>query len=149
MHLILCESTGDWAAALRRRLPPGMSVVETRSLDELAERLDIQPSATVAIEWNAARGEMLLTEIARLGRRYPAAVVMILADRELASWESAVREAGAAHFVVSRRAVVEVIDIARHRVQSGRWTSLAPAQTGNLEDRLMNELPWANSQAST
>ena len=48
MQLIICESTGDWAAELERRLPPSVSLVETRSLEEMWERLHSSPDLAAA-----------------------------------------------------------------------------------------------------
>ncbi len=95
MKVICCEASGDWAVAIRRKLPSSVSLVETRSLAELADRVQESPSAMVSIEWSAAKAEAMLAEIARIARKYPHAVVIVLANRDPLCPELACREAGA------------------------------------------------------
>ncbi len=144
MKLIICESTGEWATAVRRRLPSEVSLVETRSLTEMSERLDESPAAVVAVEWFAGRAEMTLSEITRLGRKYPQAAVVVLADRDFSSPQNICREAGAMHVVLSRRRVSEIIEIIRHRLRSGNWTDQDIDESSSFEDRLLASLPWSH-----
>jgi hypothetical protein len=144
MNLIICESTGDWATAIRRRLPEGVSLIETRSLPELNERLGVMPSALVAVEWNADKAEELLAELARMNRKHPGAMLVVLGDRRLCVWDAAVRETGAVHCVASRRRVGEIIEIARHRLRSGSWTEGESDASARIEDRILAGLPWSS-----
>jgi hypothetical protein len=127
--LIVCETTGQWAAALRRELPQDVSLVETRSLSELFERLSQRPSAMVALELTAEKKEPTLAALVRIGREFPQAAPIVLADRTLTAWEDLAREAGAIHFVVSPRKLAEVGEIARQRI-----TNLPECVTGAADN---------------
>src|SRR3954452_12583583 len=109
MKLIVCESSGGWGTSIRRRLPPDVSLVETRSLVETAECLEQSPNAMLALEWNSDKAELLLAEIARIGRRRPQVAVVVLSHRDPSCLSSACLEAGAIHVVASRRHVAEII----------------------------------------
>ncbi len=145
MQLIICETKGDWAAELSRRLPTGMPLIETRSLDEVWERLNDAFAATVALQLTAHRAEQILAALVRLDRDYPHAAAIILADRSLAGWENVVREAGAVHFVPSPRQVDEIVALLRRRSQFAAIDMPATlTETTSLEDRILASLPWGD-----
>jgi hypothetical protein len=144
MQLIICETKGDWAAELSRRLPAGMSLVETRSLDELWERLNNAPAATVALQFTALQAEAILAAVVRLDRDYPHTTAIILADRSLAGWEHVVREAGAVHFIASPRQVDEVVALLQRRSQFAAADVPASDETPSLEERILASLPWGD-----
>jgi hypothetical protein len=144
MQLIVCETTGDWAAELWRRLPSGISLMETRSLPEVWQQLDSRPTM-VALELTPQRAEQLLAALVRINREFPSAVAIVLADRSLAGWEEIVRHAGAVHFIASRRNVDELIELVRHRMASPLIEHFPPNDNSNsLEDQILASLPWGD-----
>lgn len=144
ISLIACEATGRWAAALRRELPRGVSLVETRSLSEMWQRLADCPNAVVVLEATPEKIEPTLAALLRIGREFPQALSMVLADRTLLAWEDAVREAGAAHFINSPRRLPEMGEIVRRRMQSFSESALdAGGEDQAIEQRIFATLPWA------
>lgn len=144
MKLIVLESTGDWAAELIRRLPPAVSLVETRTLDDVWSELDGAP-AIVALEFTPARADELLAALIRLDRECPQAASVILADPHDAAWESICREAGAVQFISSRRNVDQLVKLVRHQLAvSPRELVSAPIENTSLEEQILADLPWAN-----
>lgn len=115
MKLLIYESTGDWAAAIRRaasRLP----MVELRSFDDLQAELSRWPASVAVIEVAAARVEPAVRVIRDLTMRFPNAVVVAAAERSLVRSERLLREVGASHVVFSPRCTGEIVDIARRRL---------------------------------
>lgn len=139
MKLIVMESQGVWAAALRR-LPAGAaSIRETRSLPECEAELVATPASFVVAELLLANASALLDRMTAWEARFPAAVFAVVAGRELASWGELVREAGAIDFVTSPRELTPLsVAIARHFERKGT----APR---SLADRILAELPLAPS----
>jgi DNA-binding NarL/FixJ family response regulator len=141
MQLILCETTGDWAAELSRRLPAHVSVVETRSVEELLDQLKSAPTAIVALELLPQRAEKCLAALVRINREFPQAAAVVLAQRNQFAWEQLVREAGTVHFVSSIRHISELVNLVRHRSVSVE--NFPPAdESASLEDQILASLPW-------
>ncbi len=144
MKLIVFESTGDWAAELTRRLPPAVSLVETRTLDDVWSELDGTP-AIVALEFTPPRAETLLAALIRLDREFPQAVSVVLADASHAGWEPICREAGAMQFITSRRNVDQFVLLVRQqRPVSPRELVSTSVEKTSLEEHILAGLPWAN-----
>jgi DNA-binding NarL/FixJ family response regulator len=141
MKLIVCESSGGWATSIRRRLPPDVSLVETRSLAETAECLEQSPTAMLALEWNADKAELLLAEIARIGRRRPQVAVVVLSQRDPTCLPSACLEAGAIHVIASRRQVGEIVEIVEHQIKTGAWNIEEENHCANSKHPLLAGLP--------
>ncbi len=98
--------------------------------------LDECPAALLVVEMTAANAGQMLAVAARLGRDYPAARLVALADGRFDWAKWSILEAGAAWFCSSPRRLAEVAGIARsHRAQVSR-----PSQS--LEQRIWDELPW-------
>jgi hypothetical protein len=146
--IIVCETSGRWGAALRRELPSGMLLVETRSLHELWEQLEEFPAAIVALELTADKREPVLSALVRIGRLFPNALSLVFAERSLASWEDAVREAGAIHFIVSPRRLDEMGEIVRRRMMdvSHHAAVAAEGETISIEQRIVASLPWSGGE---
>jgi DNA-binding NtrC family response regulator len=143
--LIIFESTGDWAAELARRLPPGVSLVETRSLEEMWEQLHSNPAAVIALEFTLQRAERLLAALVRIDREFPQAIVIALAECKLAGWEEIVRESGAVHFIASPRKMDEVVELVRRRSVFAADDCLAPSdEPVSLEVQMLASLPWGD-----
>jgi hypothetical protein len=144
MKLIVFESTGDWAAELTRRLPPAVSLVETRTLDDVWSELDGTP-AIVALEFTPPRAETLLAALIRLDREFPQAVSVVLANASHAGWEPICREAGAVQFIASRRNVDQLIKLVRHQLAVSPCELVsAPVENTSLEEQILAGLPWAS-----
>src|SRR5437868_1888104 len=99
MKIIICETSGDWAALARCSLPAGVVLVEVRSFDELWETLNSVSAAVVALELDPRRGEKLLAALRRLNREFCEVLPVVLAAHGLADWEEIVREADANEFI--------------------------------------------------
>ena len=144
MKLIVFESTGDWAAEISRRLPSAVSLVETRTLDDVWAEIDGAP-AVVALEFTPQRADALLSALSRLDHEYPQAVGVVFADACHAGWEPIAREAGAVQFIASRRNVDQLVKLVRHQLAIFPHDLVsAPVQKTSLEEQILAGLPWAN-----
>jgi hypothetical protein len=139
--LILFEYTGQWASALRRELPQGVALVETRSLADLQHELEQAPSAVVGMEIAGDRVETSLAAIGQLVGKFPHAVIVALAQRRLAGYESLLREAGAAHVVFSSRQISEIAAIAGRRLAAEPDNDFNAGEL-NWQQQLAARLPW-------
>jgi hypothetical protein len=136
-RLLVCERTGRWAVALRREpLLKPQRVYETRSLADCWQMLAGHPSSFVVAELTRANIEGLLDRLGGLERQYPRARVTVVADPSLADYQWLVREAGAIHFLTSRRYVHELAVVA------ARHLSQVPEPRTSLADRIWAGLPW-------
>ena len=143
--LIVCEKSGRWADFLRIALArpmPGIrlrvgDVRETRSLDECAESVEASPESVVMVEARQSNLATLPTWIVNLCRRFPGALVIAVADRDLAAIRPLLREAGAAHVVFSPRMLRPPLRMAdRHLAAVGHTES-------NGLSEIFASLPWA------
>lgn len=136
-RLIVCERMGRWAVALRREpLLKPQRVYETRSLADCWQMLAGFPSSFVVAELTRANAGGLLDRLAGLERQFPRARVAVVADFSLADYQWLVREAGAVHFLTTRRRVYELTGLAV------RHLSQVPEPRASLADRIWAGLPW-------
>jgi hypothetical protein len=158
-EIVVYERSGRWAVALRQTLnaaaraatqsaqsqrtrlhdgrPAGdVRVVETRSADECLAALADAPQAFVALELAEATCDAALELLRSTAERFPAARAVVLADRELASYEWLARELGAAHFVCSPRKLRAVA-----RLAEAHWRCTPEPEIGVVE-RIWASLPW-------
>jgi hypothetical protein len=138
--LITCERTGRWAIALRRELPPGVRIHETRSVPECFRTLAASPAGFVVAELTRSNVDVLLERFLRLERDFPSARVAIVAERALADWEWLVGEAGAVHFTTSLREAKPLAALALRHLRQ------APSPRLGLAERIWAELPWGHGQ---
>jgi hypothetical protein len=137
-RLIVCETSGRWAVALRRELAAAeVRVHETRSLADCWTMLAESPASFLVVELSAGNSAALLQRMARLQREFPLARVAVVADRSLAGYEWLLREAGAVHFLCSPRQCGPLANLAR------RHLAQAPSPPRSLADRIWADLPWA------
>ncbi len=138
-RLIVCERTGRWTVALRRELAEmGVRIRETRSLAECWDVLGESPCSFAVLELTVAGVDDLLGRMARLGWDFPLARVAVVADRDLADYQWLAREAGAVHFVCSRRQLGPLAQLAcRHLAR-------APVVPQGLAQRIWATLPWGH-----
>jgi hypothetical protein len=140
VNVLICETSGDWAALVRRDLQGSATVVEMRESDELWPQLRDEPQAVVAIELCSGRGPELLATLRRLNHEFPEALAVVLAQRHLRNWEDICREAGAVAFVAGPRSIGDLVEIIGYRSQV-EW---ADDEHLPLEDRILANLPWGN-----
>jgi hypothetical protein len=144
MPIIVCETSGHLAMGLRKGLPPGVSLIETRGLAELWQRLGACPAATVAMELTAGKTEPMMAALLRIGREFPLAVSIVLADRALVGWEVAAREAGAMHFIASTRQLGEIGEIVRRQMKcQSEHVADSGEEPQSIEQRILATLPWS------
>lgn len=140
--VIVCERKGVWAAAVRRHLPPAVRLCETRSLADCRRELAAAPSCLVAVEVNPANLLAALELFAEMGRRYPLARAVAIAQRGGAPFEAALREAGAIYFTTSPR---EADVLARLAV---RHAARIPLARTTFAAQIWDSLPWPEMAAS-
>ncbi|NUQ63702.1 MAG: hypothetical protein HUU20_14590 [Pirellulales bacterium] len=139
-RLIVCERTGGWAVALRRETPlKPLRVYETRSLVDCWQMLARFPSSFVVAELERGNVDSLLDRLCGLERQYPRARVAVVAEPSLADYEWLLREAGAVHFLTSRRGAGRLALVAR------RHLAQAPEPRRSIADRIWAGLPWGST----
>src|SRR5688572_29468326 len=110
-RLIVCEKSGDWAAALREALGTRQPrVVETRSLTACEAELGQSPASLMAIEVTEANLKAVLQFLAKIHEGYRRAAVVAMVAYEASAAANLLREAGALDVVTS---VLEVPRVAR------------------------------------
>ena len=106
--VIVCERDGRWAWALSCAWPAGETVGaerpvaawaevrrETRSLEECWQEVIWRPASVVVLELWPQRLTQQVDFLLDLGREFPAARAVVLAERCQAGYEWLLREAGA------------------------------------------------------
>jgi hypothetical protein len=136
-RLIVCEARGGWAAALRREVD--VRVYETRSLVACWRELAQWPHSLLVLEGTLDNCDELTGRLADLRREFPGAVAVVVTQRHLRDLEWLAREAGAAHFVASPRALKPLAQMARRHLAAAPALDLPPAQ------RILASLPWTNA----
>jgi hypothetical protein len=138
VNLIVCEQHGTWAAALRRALGPSVELRETRSLSECSRELTERRTGVVAVEFTAERAARIAAFVAWVSERFSETRPIVLAERRLAPLEWRLREAGAAHFIVSPRQLGPLAEIV------SRQARRLPASTLSWSEKFWAELPWGD-----
>lgn len=139
--LIVCETTGRWAVALRREdAGSGLPMVETRAVAQAWEVLAQQPASFLVVELTRASAEPLLERMFWLEQDYPLARVAVVASRSLESCEWWVRAAGAVHFTTSPRQLAGLVQAARRHIET------APRPSRSTTEEIWAALPWAGSK---
>ena len=140
-RLIVCESTGRWAVALRRDLAEPWPLSETRSVAECWELLAKVPASFVVVEVTSAHLQTLLDRMAWWERDFPLARLAAVADQESAPYQWLLREAGAVHVALSCRHLRPLVDLAlRHLGQ-------IPLPQRTLVEQIWAGLPWATGSS--
>lgn len=162
---ILCENSQRWAAAIRhslRRRPADCEprrILETRTIDEMLSRLDMQPDSLVLIEVTPANFLNILDVVAHAVPRFPLAHFAVLLDGQLLpsreagqrspssnSHETldALAEAGASAFATSPRKLRGIFDVAGKHADCLREQTSPPADLP-LAAWAMSLLPWQDA----
>lgn len=141
-RLIVCESTGAWAVALRRELAAwGVRLHETRSLPECWDYLARYPASFVVVELTRANGEEFLRRMGWLEWQYPLARVAVVASRAFSRCAWGLRAAGVVHVLTSPRHVAPLAEAAR------RHLAAAPKSPRSLAEEIWMALPWGKEGA--
>jgi len=135
------ESTGHWAAILRRHLPDEVSLVQTRHLADVDGYLGGRAASIVAIEFKPELAEVILAALVKLQRQHPRTIAVVLAERGWSHWEDIVREAGAVHFITSPRQIRELVDIIQMQMRLAQFGD-SPRDGLPTEERILQDLPW-------
>ncbi len=141
MQVIVCESRGGWAAALRPVLPAGVRVLESRSLAECQAHLLAAPASLIVVELTASNGSQVIECVESWRRRFPACAIVLAAARELAVWRDLAGEAGALYLLTSSRELADVATIFDRHYRRFPQPATATAE------RIWNELPLASAMA--
>jgi hypothetical protein len=164
IDLLVCERTGRWAAALRVAVArqAGISsreprIYETRSLEELAERLETRPLSLALLEVHLSTLGKLLSCLADHSRRFPRVRFVALLDDALgiaASREikqpsgssqdvvAALLEAGAVDFAHSPRRLQHVFALAERHAAIAADANRQPNPAQSIADWAWSQLPW-------
>jgi hypothetical protein len=123
---IVCERTSHWAAGVRTTaarhattVQPTTRIVEVRTLGELSQRLDEQPTSLALVEVNEGNLANVLAWLTDAQGTYPHARFVALLDNLLSAHEESwpVAQAGKGHDVISallEAGAVDVADSPRH-----------------------------------
>ena len=136
-RLVVCESSGRWAVALRRELAAAVRIHETRSIDHCWQALADAPASFAIVELTGGNADSLLERMLRLGRDLPLCRVAVVTGRKLVGYQSLMREAGAVHFICSPRRLGPLADLARRHLDG------APEHQQGLIRQIWSNLPWS------
>ena len=137
--VIVCERRGTWAAALGRHLPPEMGMRQIRSLDQCAGELAELPGSLLALELRRENLLGVLDLLVELGREFPLARFVMLAERGCEEYEKLMHEAGAVYFSTSPRQLSSVARLASNHLQR------QPTMRVSLAAEIWSSLPWGDA----
>lgn len=140
--VIVCERSGAWATAIRRYLPAEIRLRQTRGLAECAAELSAAPQSLLALELTPGNLAGVLGLLSGLGRKFPLAAAVVLAERGLERYEWLLREAGAVHFTASPR---EPDDLARLAIR--HFSRISPPRA-HFAAQIWDALPWSEAARS-
>ena len=119
-HLIVCEKSGRWAVAFRRALGgEARQMIEVRSILSCETMLAQHPTSIIAIEITAANLDTLVAAVPGWLRSFPHCRVLALAEADLASAETLLREAGAVAVLHSTREAPAACRLIERHIVSG------------------------------
>jgi hypothetical protein len=136
-RLIVCERTGRWEIALSRELRGSRTrACQTRTLAECRDMLAEYRSSFLVLEVTRSNLDLLLRRLPEIERRFPAARVAVVAEREMARCEFLLREAGAIHFTTSARRLQAIA------IAAQRHLNQLPRPELSLVETIWDTLPW-------
>ena len=137
-RLIVCERSGEWAAALRIELiQSGVKLRECRGLPDAWTALAETSGAFLVAEATRENLSELAERLSRLRRDFPLARAAVVADRGLAECEWFMREAGAIHFVTSPRQLQPLAALVVRHLAG------VPPPPQSVAEQIWASLPWA------
>jgi hypothetical protein len=157
--LIVCETTGRWAVALRRELSTprnqqtdntsavDFSIEQSRSIAECWQRLDNSPAAFVVVELTLGNIDNWLERMTELEWKYPLARVAVvvrhdsLDNKSMSRFQWLAYEAGAVFVGTSMRSegpcgLRRLADVACRHLQR------SPRPKKSLKEEIWHKLPW-------
>ena len=136
MNLIVLESRGHWAAALRRLLPThALPLRETRAMADCDVELATAPTSFVVAELTVAGATRLIEQFAAWRDLRPRSSLAMVAARELMPWRGLALEAGATLIAFSPRKLADLVAAVQ------RHATRYPQPPGNAAERIWAELP--------
>jgi DNA-binding NarL/FixJ family response regulator len=140
--LIVCESHGLWARALRRAMEADpVRLVETRRAADCWQELHDAPASLVALAWSGQRRTELAEFADRIGRRWPLVRLVVLVDRRDRADAQLAYELGATFVASSPRQAPAVVRIAWRHL--GRNAALRHWQAmDEAIEQVWQTLPW-------
>ena len=138
-RVILLERSGAWATRLRSSLPSGVRLREVRSYPECWQELPAGAPALLAIELTERTVASAVEMLTRLERLRPHTLALALAELRLAGYEELVREAGAVHFITSRRNMQHLGELI------GRYFARFPQPAIDTRADILARLPWGGT----
>ncbi|HEX3656607.1 MAG TPA: hypothetical protein VHV55_12400 [Pirellulales bacterium] len=141
-ELIICEQSGQWAAAWRRAARAShwdIRLREARSLDACRQVLADARAGFVLVELTGDSAVAVLEFLDRLACDYPDARAAVLAQRGNEVYELLARELGAIHFIDSPRRLAPLVDVV------GRYLASQPLPEESLRQQIWRRLPWKSA----
>ncbi len=138
-HVIVCERTGTWAAAIRRQLPLDIRMRQTRGLAECVAELAEAPMSLLVLELTAQNLAGVLEVLGRLPGRFPLAQAIVVSDSRLKHSEWLVREAGAIYIAPSSRELAGLEETVRNHLRC------VPATRAGFAAEVWDALPWGDA----
>lgn len=143
-RLIVCETTGDWAAAIRRAIAESPKsddltgwVVEARGFPQLLAAAQTHPASLCVVEVTTDNAERAATVVEQLHVRFPNLnIIAAIASQPALVAEMILREAGATYVARSRR---DADIIARIWQQHSK---IHPPREETWRDQIFAQLPW-------
>lgn len=136
-RIVVFETTGKWAAALRRIAPKLISSIrETRGWTECRAELRDGPHSALIVELTAENLERTVDRLAELQSSFRHVRPMIVGDRKLRSLEWLMRDRGA---------VDVAFDVQRLRATARllqRHLAAAPRPELTMRQSIYARLPW-------
>ncbi|HEY5314056.1 MAG TPA: hypothetical protein VIK18_16110 [Pirellulales bacterium] len=145
-ELIICEQSGQWAAAWRRAARGSrwdIPLREARSLDACRQVLADARAGFVLVELTGDNAVGVLEFQDRLGCEYPAVRAAVLAQRGNEAYEPLARELGAIHFIDSPRRLAPLVDAV------GRYLASQPLPEESLRQQIWRRLPWKSAATAS
>lgn len=143
MNVIVYESRGSWARALRRDMKAGLPPLrETRSLVECDAEFAAAPQSFVVAELNALSIPSLFNRFARWRTQHPDCAIAMVADRlfDTPTVKQTAVEAGAALTVFSQMELSGLVAAIR------RYSVRFPQPAASFADTIWSELPFDKSK---
>jgi len=140
-NCLVYEQRGEWAAALRQRVPPamgGIRVVEIREWDGLLAALRDAPTSIIAVDAAYIRPTSWMARWPAIVECFPLARAMVLAQHHDLAAEAALRDVGIVEVIRGRGDLdCMVALLARQRARY-------PEGPVSWRSTILRRLPWGS-----
>jgi hypothetical protein len=144
-EFIICEQSGQWAAAWRRaargsrwRIP----LREARGVEQCRQSLTEARAGFVLVELRGDNTVGVLEFLDRLPCDCPAGRAAVVAQRGSEAYEPLARELGAIHFIHSSRQLAPLVEVV------GRYLASQPLPQEGVRQQIWRRLPWKSASAA-